>query len=63
VGKPFTYDELAERIRSVVRRRDGRRHGPLRVGEIFIVFPEDRLEEGPRHWRARMTVAGGTAGP
>jgi DNA-binding response OmpR family regulator len=36
VVKPFHYDELAERIRSVFRRRDGRRQGPLRVGEIFV---------------------------
>jgi DNA-binding response OmpR family regulator len=36
VVKPFHYDELAERIRAIARRRDRRRAGPLRVGEIFV---------------------------
>jgi len=36
VVKPVSPDELAERIRAVIRRRDRRRGGPLRVGEIFI---------------------------
>ena len=34
--KPFHYQEVAARIRSVLRRRDSRREGPRRVGEIFI---------------------------
>jgi DNA-binding response OmpR family regulator len=34
--KPFSYDELAERIQAVRRRRAARREGPVRVGEIFI---------------------------
>jgi DNA-binding response OmpR family regulator len=36
VVKPFHYQEVAARIRSVLRRRDSRRQGPRRVGEIFI---------------------------
>ena len=36
VVKPFHYQEVAARIRSVLRRRDSRREGPRRVGEIFI---------------------------
>jgi DNA-binding response OmpR family regulator len=36
VVKPFHYQELAARIRSVLRRRDSRREGPRRIGEIFI---------------------------
>jgi DNA-binding response OmpR family regulator len=36
VVKPFHYPEVAARIRSVLRRRDSRRQGPRRVGEIFI---------------------------
>ena len=36
VVKPFHYPELAARVSAVLRRRDGRREGPVRVGEIFI---------------------------
>ena len=36
VVKPFSYEELAARIQAVLRRREGPRRGPLRVGEIFI---------------------------
>jgi DNA-binding response OmpR family regulator len=36
VTKPFHYQELAARIRAVLRRRSSRREGPRRVGEIFI---------------------------
>jgi DNA-binding response OmpR family regulator len=36
VVKPFHYQEVAARIQSVLRRRDSRREGPRRVGEIFI---------------------------
>lgn len=34
--KPFHYPELAARVRSVLRRRDPRRAGVRRVGEIVI---------------------------
>jgi DNA-binding response OmpR family regulator len=36
VVKPFLYQEVAARIQAVLRRRDSRRGGPRRVGEIFI---------------------------
>ena len=34
--KPVYVPELALRIRAVLRRREGRRAGPLRVGEIVV---------------------------
>ena len=36
VVKPFHYQEIAARIRAVLRRRDGRREGPRRIGDLFI---------------------------
>jgi DNA-binding response OmpR family regulator len=36
VVKPFAVQEVVARIRAVLRRRDGRRAGPLRVGEIVL---------------------------
>jgi DNA-binding response OmpR family regulator len=36
VVKPFHYPEVAARIRAVLRRRESRREGPRRVGDIFI---------------------------
>jgi len=36
VPKPFSYVELAARVRAVLRRRAARRGGPLRVGAIEI---------------------------
>ena len=36
VVKPFAYDELVWRLRAVLRRRDRRRAGPRRIGELFI---------------------------
>jgi DNA-binding response OmpR family regulator len=36
VAKPFDYREVRARIEAVLRRRDGRRLGPRRAGEIFI---------------------------
>jgi len=36
VVKPFHYQEVAARIRAVLRRRDGRREGPRRIGDLFI---------------------------
>jgi DNA-binding response OmpR family regulator len=36
VVKPFHFQEVEARIHSVLRRRDSRRAGPRRVGEIFI---------------------------
>jgi DNA-binding response OmpR family regulator len=36
VVKPFHYQEVAGRIRAVLRRRDARREGPRRIGDLFI---------------------------
>ncbi len=36
IGKPFSYQELAARVRAVLRRRGDHREGPVRVGEIEI---------------------------
>jgi DNA-binding response OmpR family regulator len=36
VAKPFDYREVQARIQAVLRRRDGRRLGPRRAGEITI---------------------------
>lgn len=36
MGKPFSYQELAARVRAVLRRRGDHREGPVRVGEIEI---------------------------
>ncbi|HEY8001844.1 MAG TPA: response regulator transcription factor [Solirubrobacterales bacterium] len=36
VVKPFQIQEVVARMRAVLRRRDGRRAGPLRVGEIVV---------------------------
>jgi DNA-binding response OmpR family regulator len=36
VVKPFHIPELTARIRSLLRRRDPRREGPRRIGELFI---------------------------
>ena len=36
LGKPFSYQELAARIRAVLRRRGESRSGPVRVGDIEL---------------------------
>jgi DNA-binding response OmpR family regulator len=36
VVKPFQIQEVVARMRAVLRRRDERRAGPLRVGEIVV---------------------------
>jgi DNA-binding response OmpR family regulator len=36
VVKPFHLQELTERMRAVLRRRGGRREGPIRAGEIVV---------------------------
>jgi DNA-binding response OmpR family regulator len=36
VVKPFHYDELVWRLRAVLRRRERRREGPRRIGELVI---------------------------
>ncbi len=36
VTKPFHYDELEARVRAILRRREGRRGGPLRVDDLVV---------------------------
>jgi DNA-binding response OmpR family regulator len=36
VAKPFSYAELAARVAAVLRRRAGRRHGPIRIGDLTV---------------------------
>jgi len=48
VVKPFAVPEIVARIRAVLRRRDGRRAGPLRVGEIFVDTARREVRVGDR---------------
>ena len=48
VVKPFHYPEVAARIRAVLRRRDSRREGPRRVGDIFIDPSRREVKVGDR---------------
>jgi DNA-binding response OmpR family regulator len=36
LGKPFSYVELAARVKAVLRRRETPRRGPLRVGDLSV---------------------------
>jgi DNA-binding response OmpR family regulator len=36
IPKPFYFPELSARMRSVLRRRDERRSGPIRIGDLAI---------------------------
>ena len=48
VVKPFHYPELAARIGAVLRRRDSRREGPRRIGDIFIDPSRREVRVGER---------------
>jgi DNA-binding response OmpR family regulator len=48
VAKPFHYPELLARVAAVLRRRVGRRRGPLRVGELVIDPVTRRVRVGER---------------
>jgi DNA-binding response OmpR family regulator len=48
VIKPFHYQEVAARIRAVLRRRDSRREGPRRVGDVFIDPSRREVRVGDR---------------
>ena len=48
VIKPFHYPEVAARIRAVLRRRESRREGPRRVGDIFIDSSRREVRVGDR---------------
>jgi len=47
-GKPFHYPELLARVTAVLRRRIGRRRGPIRVGELIIDPVTRRIRVGER---------------
>ncbi|MGZ5360871.1 MAG: response regulator transcription factor [Solirubrobacterales bacterium] len=46
--KPFHYPELAARVGAVLRRRSGRRAGPIRVGELVVDPVTRRVRVGSR---------------
>ncbi|HEX3325362.1 MAG TPA: hypothetical protein VHV50_00040, partial [Actinomycetota bacterium] len=48
VGKPFHYHEVAARIRAVLRRRDSRREGPRRLGDLVIDPSRREVRVGDR---------------
>jgi DNA-binding response OmpR family regulator len=48
LSKPFHYPELRARVMAVLRRRIGRRHGPIRVGELVIDPVTRRVRVGGR---------------
>jgi DNA-binding response OmpR family regulator len=48
VVKPFHYPELAARVRAVLRRRQGRRQGPRRVGELVVDTATRQVRVGGR---------------
>jgi DNA-binding response OmpR family regulator len=48
VVKPFHYQEVAARIRAVLRRRASRREGPRRIGELFIDPARREVSVGDR---------------
>jgi DNA-binding response OmpR family regulator len=51
VVKPFHYQEVAARIRAVLRRRDSRREGPRRIGDLFIDPSRRKVRVGERDVR------------
>jgi DNA-binding response OmpR family regulator len=46
--KPFHYPELLARVAAILRRRVGRRRGPIRVGELMIDPATRRVRVGER---------------
>lgn len=48
VVKPFHYPELAARIGNLLRRRGGRKAGPLRVGDLVVDPVTRRVRVGGR---------------
>jgi DNA-binding response OmpR family regulator len=48
LGKPFHYPELAARLAAVLRRRNGRRAGVIRIGELSVDPVSRRVRVGER---------------
>ncbi len=46
--KPFHYPELLARVAAVLRRRNGHRSGPIRVGELIVDPVTRRVRVGSR---------------
>src|SRR5215207_11443001 len=46
--KPFHYSELLARVAAVLRRRSGRRRGPIRIGDLALDPLTRRVEVGGR---------------
>ena len=46
--KPFHYPELQARVAAVLRRRAGRRGGPIRVGDLVVDGATRRVRVGDR---------------
>jgi DNA-binding response OmpR family regulator len=53
LGKPFHYPELLARVTAVLRRRLGRRRGPIRVGELVV----DPVTRGVRVGERQVELA------
>jgi DNA-binding response OmpR family regulator len=51
VVKPFHYAELEARVAAVLRRREGRRQGPIRIGELVVDSATRRVTVGDREVR------------
>jgi DNA-binding response OmpR family regulator len=48
LSKPFHYPELAARMAAILRRRAGRRRGPVRVGDLSVDEVARRVRVGER---------------
>ena len=48
VAKPFHYPELEARVAAVLRRRNDRREGPIRVGDLLVDAATRRVTVGDR---------------
>ncbi len=51
LAKPFHYPELHARIGAVLRRRNGRRAGPVQIGELTVDPVRRRVRVGEREVR------------
>ena len=52
--KPFHYPELLARVSAVLRRRNGARRGPIRIGDLTVDPVTRRVTVGDRRVRARQ---------